>query len=984
MSEVSSDDEIFIIEAEEQVIPWASLSDEERYKILIRELAENIKQFKDEDFIKNISELMGRITQVEANPWDKLYKMPWTSPDIGSSDIIYRTIISKRTDKGVIIDGETINLQALDVNLNFVLKLGYNVIDYEKNLRHYDVVKREWPRYFISRSVINSKNLRLLNNLYFNIADYYLQTAHNSIEYDERQLIKAKNKINGIIKIKEVIPNRLIEDRIKFSNTILEVYGQYYGYDTLSDINVGRVIFLAQNKNLGNALPYFLINSEAEHKRGDNKNEVLKNYKELVSLRNRLRQIYREQKVKDEIKKIDKDIFEQAISSQLGNYILEKFKVGKLALTSGQLRIVERFISLQKDFRTRYNKNTCPHIQIRKEFDETLNLDEKRDIFRRLIERFGKNGFDPETRFLFCSNCGFNMGCQHEVLMFLHANDVEAVERLANDYYKMGELTIECRYCGRKIKDAIIEQEIQFDENNRKILGTITEQETDDTVFLRNRINEILIYAGVSSKVNPYVVLASIAGIIFEKFNDITKKQYSSDRTLILRKIQSYAYTWAYLTLHKQLRIGMFKGLTEDKEIRKAIYKKMNERDSKFIQELENFDLRANFVNALSRAKSILEKSDFKNYKSILVAKRLFGYKMAEYIDKFKAIPTKAELIKLSREYLIQVFSGIKPLQNRRYFEEHYPPILKYDKSFKITKKDQEHLQEEIKVFLESACAGDLKGNGKIKWKGVDINCKNIDKSSEQIVANIIERTKKSKMHDIVVDKYRYQPEKKVKIDLAGSIEKLDKLITYFGTEIGFVRSFVEKMQKMQLIEVKNIIARLVREYRRIHNNDFANSPSTKYLEEFNSKNFGIKLKPTDKDTFVDILLIIVKNKEVADYIIELIRNIEFSLSLSQTSVEEIDEIDEDIETQRRKNWETYGKMTPEEKLQAEFGGKGIEEQVAILTRKQQEQEELQRRMEQDAVVDHPDFVRLGEENLDDLQSIDHDDIYITGSFETY
>lgn len=974
MSEVSSDDEVFIIEAEEQLIPWASLSDDERYRILIRELAENIKQFKDEDFIKNISELMGRITQIEANPWDKLYKMSWTSPDIGSSDVIYRTIISKSIDKGVIIDGETINLQALDVNLNFISKLGYNVIDYEKNLRHYNVVKREWPKYFSSKSVINSKNLRLLNNLYFNIADYFQQTAHNTVKYDEKQLVKAKNKINGIIKIKEVIPNRLIENRIKFNDKILEIYGQYYGYDTLSDIDVGRVMFLAQNKNLGNALPYFLIEA----------NEAFKNYKELVYLKNSLRQIYKAQKVKDEIKEINKDIFEEAISNQLGNYILEKFKQGKLALTSGQLRIVERFITLQKDLRTRYEKNTCPHINIRKKFDETLNLDEKRDIFRRLIERFGKNGFDPETRFLFCSNCGFNMGCQHEVLMFLHANDTEAVERLTNDYYKMGEINIECRYCGRKIKDAIIEQEIQFDDNNRRVLGTITEQETDDTIFLRNRINEILIYAGVSSKVNPYVVLASIAGIVFEKFNDITKKQYSSDRTLALRKIQSYAYTWAYLTLHKQLRIKMFKDLTEEKEIRKVIYKKMDERDSKFIQELENLDLRANFVNAISRARQILEKNDFKNYKSILVAKRLFGYKMAEYIDKIKAIPTKAELVKLDRQYLIQVFRGIKPLQNRKYFKEHYPPTLEYNKSFKITKKDQEHLQEEIKVFLESACAGDLKGNEKIKWKGVDINCKNIDKSSEQIVANIIERTKKSKMHDIVIDKYKYQPEKKVKIDLAGSVQMLDKLITYFGTEIGVVRSFIEKMRKMQLIEVKNIIARLVREYRRIHNNDFANSPSTKYLEEFNSKNFAIKLKPTDKDTFVDILLTVVKNKEVADYIIEFIRNVEFSLTLSQTSINEIDEIDEEIETQRRKNWETYGKMTPEEKLQAEFGGKGIEEQVAILTRKQQEQEELQRQMEQDAVVDDPDFVRLGEENLDELQSIDHDDIYITGSFETY
>ena len=540
-NESEGENEIFIIEAEEQKIPWASLSDDERYKILIRELAEHIATLTDDDFIKNISELMGKITEIEANPWDKLYKEPWIAPDIGSSKTIYKTIIAKNLFPNVIIDGETISLQALNVKLNNVGKLGANVVNYEKNLHFPRLIKREWRKRFGNTVKFNSNNLRLLSNLYFNIADYFRQTDHNSVRFDERQLLRAKKRLEGIISIKEVIPHELTENRINLSNkAIYEVYGQYYGYNTLSDIDVGRVIFLSQNKNIKNVLPYFLIESSND--------ENL--YKEIVQLRNKLRDIYHKQYIKRQIKQAYLDIFEQAISSQLGPFILEKVRKGKLALTAGQMRLVERFISLQKDLRVKYDQNTCPHLSIRKNFDETFNLDEKHEIFRRLIARFGKNGFDPETRFLFCCNCGFNMGCQHEVLMYLEENNVQAIERLTEDYYQMGEVVIECRYCGRKIKDAIIEQEINFDEDNRRILGNITEKETDDTIFLRNRINEILIYAGVSNKLNPFIVLASIAGIVFEKFNDITKKSYSSDRELLLRKIQSYAYTWAYLTEH--------------------------------------------------------------------------------------------------------------------------------------------------------------------------------------------------------------------------------------------------------------------------------------------------------------------------------------------------------------------------------------------------------------------------------------------------
>jgi len=978
-SEMSSD-EIYIIEEHEQKIPWGNLSDEERYKILIRELAEHVVAFPD-DFIKNVSDLMGRSTYIDANPWNSIYRKPWNKPNVdGSSGFVYRTCVSKYLGGkvNVLLENETVSIVSLESNLRNIGRLGYNVVDYDKNLNFHKVFKRQWRYGFGNTVKFNSNSLRMLSNLNYNIEDYFRQTDHNSVKFDERQLILAKQRLAGISSVKEVFSKVLGDDRIEFSKDDELIYGKYYNYNTLSDFNVGRMMFLAGNVNLRNALPYFLT-----------KSSQFKRYRDLVAIKKDLRVLLDVQNAKNEIRAVNIDILEQAISSQLGPYILEKYQNKKLTLTDSQLRIVKRFIELQKDLRIKYKKNTCPHLELRRQFEATLNIKEKSSIFGEMNRRFGNNGFDPETRFLFCSNCGFNMGCQHEVLIFI---EITKSLEVIKDYYKMGDVVIECRYCGRKIKDAIIDKEVEFDDDNRRVVGNITEKETDDTIFLRNRINEILTYAGVSNKINPFVILATIAGIVFEKFGDIMKKGYSTDRAMALKKIQSYAYTWAYLTEHEYLKIGMFRvlGKREDransedrqdlKDLRKIIYKKMNERDPKFIIELENLDLRANFVNAITKAQVILKKNDFKNYKSIITAKKLFGYTLPLYLDFVKPIKIVKEMVKSNREYLVQVFRGITPLQNRKYFKEHYPNVLVVKSSGKY---DLENLEDEIKVFLESACAG-ITGELKVQWHRVDINCRAVDKTSSKIASNLIEKSKKNKIQKINDEKFKIKFEKKKESSsLVGDVVKLDKLLHYFGTNIGIVRNFVKSMSGLQYIEVKNIIARLVREYRRIHNNDFPNSPSTKYLEQFESKDFGVKLTVDRKDNFVDILLTIVKNKDVADYIIELIRSIEFSISLGQMSNEEMLNMEEEITVQRKKNWDFYGKMTPEQKLEADFGGKNLEEQIEIITRKQIENEELQLQNINN-INDNPDFVKMEEMELDDLQSFDGEVAYNSGSFEIF
>lgn len=957
MSDISSDsdEEIFIIQAQEQKIPWFSLNNEERYKILVRELTDHMNnKFLDEEYLKNISTLMGKVSPF-TSPKDDIYKSSWTKPLIGDAAIDYTTPISKSIDKeNVIIDGESISLQSFDIDLANVSQLGFNIVNEDKNLQFPKVIKRQWRKYF-GKNQFNSKNLNFLENLLYNINNYYIQTAHNTIKYNINFINHIKNRSNNLSNIKQTIPNNLIKDRITFNKEINELYGDYYHYDTLSDTDIGRIMFLMNNKNLKNAQPYFIVM--------DNLEDNYEKYHNLVKLKNKIAQITLNENKEKKIKQTNKDIFEQAIADQLGQYILKKVIDGKLSLTAGQMRLVEKYISLQKDMRVKYEKNTCPHINIRKTFDESLNINAKKELFKQLIHRFGKNGFDKETRFLFCSNCGFNMGCQHEVLMYLH-DDTQSMDKLVNEYYKETDLNIECQYCGRKIKDIFVDKEVEFDENNQRIVGNYMEKETEDTVYLRNRINEILIYAGVSNIFNPFVVMAAIAGIVFEKYNDIIRKGFDTNKQLLLKKIQTYAYTWAFLVENKQKKINMFRGLTEDKEIRKTIFKKMAERDPKFIDELERQDLRSNFINSLGRAQNILKSNDFKNYKSINVAKKLFGYKLFPNLEIIENNPERDELIKQNTDYKIKTFRGIPPLQNRNYFKEKYPQPLKYNTSKNINKDDRELLEKEIIVFLESACAGGH--DDKIKWKGADINCRSISKTANIISGKMIDKKENKK---IIKQKIENEAIKKVKDDKRiGDIAKLNKLVDHFGTNIGIVRDFAENMSKMQVIEVNNIIFRIVREYRKIHNGDFSNSPSTKYIENFNSKKFAVNLVIDKKTNFVDILLMIVKNDEVANYVLEFIRNVNFSISLSTDTGKFNKKIDEDQDEQFRKNWEKYGKMTPIEKLDAEFGGKNLEEAIAIITKKQQEEEEIQMQIEANQ---DPEFIKVDEFTLDDMQSYD-------------
>jgi hypothetical protein len=979
-----NENEFYILEAEEHEIPWKYLSNDDRYKILVRELTEHINLSENETFIRSISDMIGKIgDNIEIDKWDKIYNQPWIYPIVDniSNSELYITKVNKYipNKNTVIVDNENITFSDLDINLNFINKpKNFNTVNYELNLRFYNVFKPQWNKYF-SSTQFRSLNYKSLCNLVFNILNYYHLTRYNNTNFNEQQLIKAKLYFARLSKIKQTLPN---EQSISFDYKWFQnLYGIYYFENTLSNTNLGKILFLWRNKYLRNILPYF---NSIENK------QILIGYEELVKLKKHIELIYYNYQNQQKQKQINQDIFEQAIANQLGQFILNKFINNKLQLSHSQLRLVERYIELQKTLRIQYKSNNCPHIPLRNQFDETNNLNEKKDIFQNLITKFGKNGFDPETKNIFCSNCGFNLACQHEVLMIIPKDEAKANTELVNDFYKTGEVIIECQYCGRKIEDIQIEMEIQFDENNQRILGNITEQETDDTIFLRNNINDVIIYAGISNQINPYIIINVLAGILFEKFSDIAKKEYATEHELILKRIQIYAYTWAYIATNQTLKLEMFKDISEAKEIRKIIFKRMMERDPRFINDLDRFDLKHNFVNAIARAQTNIQNSEFKNYKSILVAKKLFSYKLPEFVDHLKPNDL-IELINLNGTYLRQVFMGMKPLYNRRYFKPKFLTLLKYHKDIQITKHDQKDLEKEIEIFLESACAGnEVKGESKekIKWKNVNINCHEMNKTAEIIANKMIEKEKEhSKVFQLKSYNFKLEILDK-KHNLIGDTVKLDKLIKYFGANFLIVKNFFIKISTIQELEIQNIIARLVREYRRIYNGFFPNSPSTIYLEKFiqlqgKNKNFNINLYVSHDEKLVDILLKIVDNEMVANYVIEFIRNIEFSISISQTSHKEIENIDDNIAEQRRKNWEKFGKMTPEEKLAAEFGGKDIEEQIAILTKKQQEEEELKMNFDAQFANDNPEFNSINEWNMDNLYEFDDADaLFNSGSFE--
>ena len=134
---------------------------------------------------------------------------------------------------------------------------------------------------------------------------------------------------------------------------------------------------------------------------------------------------------------------------------------------------------------------------------------------------------------------------------------------------------------------------------------------------------------------------------------------------------------------------------------------------------------------------------------------------------------------------------------------------------------------------------------------------------------------------------------------------------------------------------------------------------------------------------FLGLLNTIVQSKLSAEFVIEFMKRVKEDNELADTTNAVVDLIRDQLDLQKRKNLEKFLKMTPEEKVAKGFFEAGLEEQIELLNEESKKvaSEEDDRAIENyKAAQDTDKFAQT----LDDEQSYDDDDVFITDSFEVY
>lgn len=350
-----------------------------------------------------------------------------------------------------------------------------------------------------------------------------------------------------------------------------------------------------------------------------------------------------------------RDTYEQAISEQLSPFVLEKLKEEaktkavaiEETLTTKQRKLVETYIQQILTLRKNYETNKCPHFKLRKQYDNLVSLDEKMAVFQRMITTFGPKAPDPETRYLFCKNCHFNMGCQHEVILmerYANRNREEELTKLLEDEYYGRRVAgptaefIACKYCGRKITEAAIEEQIAFDEDGIKITGVFIEREDDEIIMLRNLATSVLINASLQGAINSRKLIDEIHVHILDRWAQLERQQLSTEDTELLKKLFAVAYIYAKIIkdmIASGFRFRFRKEYMPENLPRDtinpyilAVLKITRDRDRAFFEQLGFKNMKVKFSGAIKNAFDILQKETFKkDIATFALARRIWGAK---------------------------------------------------------------------------------------------------------------------------------------------------------------------------------------------------------------------------------------------------------------------------------------------------------------------------------------------------------------------
>lgn len=925
--------ENIVIQLEDQsLINWNLLDVDQIQSILEREFQlDPIRMLNISELLKyrkkksHLSELYSinwiyplfRINSIKLNDTTKIVE-PITTEKL----INYKSKIQKLNfQNNTVILPSMVSLTGFEINAN---AKGSNIVKFnsgrliynssEDSSGNIEYINNRFPKF---KKNISSSDIEYLYGLY--------QILYHSIvdEYNykskERKIIKEYEVYNNLMLIKQVN-----NQKWNFDKSLESIYGPWnYIENTLCDNYIGFIEYL------GN----FKINYYSDRL------EELKNY---FTLQKKIFEKLSNEKIIKIKNNIYRNYYNYAVYTSLGPTIFIKYKAG-VSLTTNQKEIVEKFLSVQAEQQKRYITNTCGHIPIRDAFNSEQNVKTKRELMQKLMREFGKNGVDPETKFIFCSTCGFNIGCEHETI-----EDPDQLDK----YEILNGVLIECKYCQRVIATDTLLYSPEYDENNQLITGNVVDTD-DNLMYLQGIINNILRYTKTMGRIRMSTILDYIYNILLIKYDEIKNKEFIQVQNDLIKKIITICYIYGFLVNQDNYEIKMFKGL-ETKEKRKLFYNLLSENDPRFIKELDQTNNVKLFVNTMSKAEKYFENNIVRSVNRI--ANKLYGYKF-----QFKQIPDDLTRKQLIADYLKNKKSMFCGIPFKRLDIKHYT-LFKIRNSILERLEDYSGFDEEIRNLLGIICFG---RTDTIEFHGVKVDCKAIDKKViNKIRDDISKPAKPQKIKELskVYKQKEVYPQNKLE----------DKDVKTFGSKYLDIENFYNTINRVIYNEQSNIIHRFIRYYRQIQNGMISSEYDNKFIENYQSRYFTPKIEFIFNKPISYYFNKVNVNEQVTDFILKFIEKINESIDVAEYTDESLEQIETKIKDEIRKNYELYGKLTPDEKLNYQFSKNFADKFAQVAEIRKQKEEELENEFDKPMKEDVP-----FEQSYDDIRSHDDDDIYM-------
>jgi len=462
-----------------------------------------------------------------------------------------------------------------------------------------------------------TQNSTLFN---LNIIDKYLKNRANIVS------IKASVSAQLSKEINDQFPGHLLD-----SAPIKAVYGKYPILGKPGDLVSQRELWIKRN-------PYFLYYYWIFGKESESLFQKLQ-YEDLI------KEFQRKYKEERHRLNIVESMYDSAISEQLTPFARNKLRKNadelgvfiQDVLTSKEKGLVEQFIIQTRKHRDNWIQNKCPHFVFRARYNTEIELNEKFKAFAEMIQTFGTRP-EPETRRILCSNCGFNLGCEHEVLLLRRHQDRskynEITDQLEKEYYSEEAVDfVYCQFCGRKITDIALggAGDIQFDEDTgSRITGTVIEDQSPKAVDLLNLIKTVLVHIGLQGKFNAKKILNFISYHVFQMYSRIEEMELKTIDTNLQKKMWALVYVYARIIqeiINSKFKINFRRNVLPNREplntkeretvsrgdisiYKLVVLRIIQQNDPKFFQEIQLRKMKLTF--ALTSAFNVLRKDVFR------------------------------------------------------------------------------------------------------------------------------------------------------------------------------------------------------------------------------------------------------------------------------------------------------------------------------------------------------------------------------------